>query len=202
MRVVVVGGGFAGLAAGIALVERRHQVTLLERRGVLGGRASSYRDASSGEDVDNGTHLMIGAYADTLDLVRRAGAADLLLEQENLRIDYVDDRGLTALDCPPLLAPLHLLAGLLSLRLPWRVRFEAVRLGLAVRFGRHYLTVTECQPRPKVPSPQVTSRANRKAAAPRAKSQWMKNFQLTSPEKTALSAIGASPQLRPVKPIR
>jgi hydroxysqualene dehydroxylase len=136
MRVVVVGGGFAGLAAGIALVESRHQVTLLERRGVLGGRASSYRDASSGEDVDNGTHLMIGAYADTLDLVRRAGAADLLLEQENLRIDYVDDRGLTALDCPPLVAPLHLLAGLLSLRIPWRVRFEAVRLGLAVRFGK------------------------------------------------------------------
>jgi squalene-associated FAD-dependent desaturase len=136
MRIVVVGGGFAGLAAATLLQERRHEVTLLERRGVLGGRATSYRDAPSGEDVDNGTHLMIGAYTDTLGLVRSAGAEDLLLEQENLRIDYVDDRGPTSLDCPPLVAPLHLLAGLLSLRVPWSVRGQAVRFGLAVRFGK------------------------------------------------------------------
>ena len=87
MKVVVVGAGFAGLAAAIALQERRHQVVLLERRGVLGGRATSYRDAVTGEDVDNGTHLMIGAYRDALDLVRRAGGDDLLLEQDDLRID-------------------------------------------------------------------------------------------------------------------
>jgi squalene-associated FAD-dependent desaturase len=78
---------------------------------------------------------MIGAYRDTLDLVRRAGAEDLLLVQERLRIDYRDDRGWSALDCPPLPAPLHLLAGLLGLRLPWRARYDAVRLGLAARFG-------------------------------------------------------------------
>ncbi len=68
--------------------------------------------------------------------MRRAGAEDLLLEQENLRIDYVDDGGPTALDCPPLAAPLHLLAGLLSLRVPWSVRRQAFWFGLAVRFGK------------------------------------------------------------------
>jgi squalene-associated FAD-dependent desaturase len=136
MKVVVIGGGFAGLAAAIALQERRHDVHLLERRGVLGGRATSYRDAVSGEDVDNGTHLMIGAYHATLDLVRRAGADDLLLQQDDLRLDYVDDDGPSALDCPPLPAPLHLVAGILSLRVPWRVRLEALRFGLAARFGK------------------------------------------------------------------
>jgi squalene-associated FAD-dependent desaturase len=135
VKVVVLGAGFAGLAAAIALQEKRHQVTLLERRGVLGGRATSYRDALSGEDVDNGSHLMIGAYRDSLDLIRSASGEDLLLEQEDLRIDYVDDLGPTTLQCPPLLAPLHLLAGLVTLRLPWSVRFQALRLGLAVRFG-------------------------------------------------------------------
>ena len=135
MKVVVIGGGFAGLAAAIALQERRHEVRLLERRGVLGGRATSYRDAVSGEDVDNGTHLMVGAYHATLDLIRRAGAADLLLEQDDLRLDYVDERGPCSLDCPPLPAPLHLVAGILSLRAPWRVRFQALRFGLAARFG-------------------------------------------------------------------
>ncbi len=131
----MVGAGFAGLAAAIALLEKRHQVTLLERRGVLGGRATSYRDVLSGEDVDNGSHLMVGAYKDSLDLIRRAGGEDLLLEQEDLHIDYIEDAGPTALRCPPLPAPLHLLAGLLTLRLPWSVRFQALRLGLAVRFG-------------------------------------------------------------------
>ncbi|HVQ31517.1 MAG TPA: hydroxysqualene dehydroxylase HpnE [Vicinamibacteria bacterium] len=135
MRVVVVGGGFAGLAAAIRLQEQRHDVLLLERRGVLGGRATSYRDAASGEDVDNGTHLMIAGYGATLDLVRHAGAADLLDVQDDLRIDYVDDQGPTALACPRLPAPLHLLAGLFGLRVPWRVRLDALRLGLAIRLG-------------------------------------------------------------------
>ena len=136
MKVVVIGGGFAGLAAAITLQERRHDVLLLERRGVLGGRATSYRDAVSGEDVDNGTHVMIGAYRATLDLVRRAGASDLLLEQDDLRLDYVDERGVSSLDCPPLPAPLHLIAGIAGLRLPWRARWQAMRFGLAARFGR------------------------------------------------------------------
>ena len=136
MRVVVIGGGFAGLAAAIALQEHRHEVTLLERRGVLGGRATSYRDSASGEDVDNGTHLMIAAYTATLDLVGRAGADDLLLPQDDLRLDYVDDRGPSSLRCERFPAPLHLLSGLLSLRLPWRARWAAVRLGLAVRYGK------------------------------------------------------------------
>ena len=136
VKVVVVGGGFAGLSAAIRLQERRHEVVLLERRGVLGGRATSYRDALSGEDVDNGTHLMIAAYEATLDLVRCASAEDLLLVQDDLRLDYVDDQGPSSLDCPRLPAPLHLLVGLLGLRLPWSVRWQALRLGLAVRFGR------------------------------------------------------------------
>ena len=136
MKVVVVGGGFAGLAAAIALQERRHQVVVLERRGVLGGRATSSRDAVTGDEVDNGTHLMLGAYSATLDLLRRAGAEDLLLVQQDLKLEWVDERGTTALACPPFLAPLHLLAGLAGLRVPLAVKLQAIRLGLAVRFGR------------------------------------------------------------------
>jgi squalene-associated FAD-dependent desaturase len=136
MKVVVVGGGFAGLAAAVALQERRHEVVLLERRGVLGGRATSSRDAVTGEDVDNGTHLMLRAYTATLDLVRRAGASDLVALQRNLRLEWRDERGVTALDCPPLAAPLHLVAGLLGLRLPLAAKLQAIRLGLAVRFGK------------------------------------------------------------------
>jgi hydroxysqualene dehydroxylase len=142
MRVLVVGGGFAGFAAAIALQERRHDVVLLERRGVLGGRATSARDAVSGEDVDNGTHLMVGAYTSTLDLLRRAGAADLLAFQDDLRLEWADAKGRSVLDCPPLAAPLHLLAGLVGLRVPLPVKVQAAILALAVRFGRRPTDLT------------------------------------------------------------
>jgi hydroxysqualene dehydroxylase len=135
LRVAVVGGGFAGLTAAIDLQKRGHQVTLLERRGVLGGRATSSRDAITGDHVDSGTHLMVGAYHETLALLREAGAEDLLLVQPSLKIDYIDAQGVTSLDCPRLPAPLHLLFGLLRMRLPPHVRREAVRLALAVKLG-------------------------------------------------------------------
>jgi hypothetical protein len=69
------------------------------------------------------------------------------------------------------------------------VRVE-VRLdgSLAVRFRNHYLAVSECHPRPKV----AASPRPRKHSGPRPKSQWMKNFHLTSPEKTVLSALSES----------
>jgi len=69
------------------------------------------------------------------------------------------------------------------------VRVE-VRLdtSLAVRFRDRYLAVSECRPQPKVLAPKTS-----KSAMPRQRSQWMKNFHLTSPEKTALSALPAKP---------
>ena len=79
------------------------------------------------------------------------------------------------------------------------VRLDA---SMAVRFGKRYLAVTACQPRPKVPKPKVIPGRARKATAPRVKSQWMKNFHLTSPEKTALSVIGAPSQARATKLVR
>ena len=79
------------------------------------------------------------------------------------------------------------------------VRVE-VRLdgSLAVRFREHYLAVAECRRQPKIP----TARPRRKAPAPQVKSQWMKNFHLTSPEKTAMSLIPASSPVRGLKPIQ
>jgi len=135
MKVVVIGGGFAGLSAAIHLQERRHEVVLLERRGVLGGRASSYADAWSGEAVDNGTHLMIAAYEATLDLLRRASAEALVTIQDRLRIEYADDQGRSVLACPRWPAPWHLFGGLLRQRLPWSVRWQALKLGATLRFS-------------------------------------------------------------------
>jgi hypothetical protein len=86
-----------------------------------------------------------------------------------------------------------------GLRGAW-VRIE-MRLdgSMAVRSGQRYLTVTECHPPAKLTQPKATPSRARK---PRAKSQWMKNFYLTSPEKRALSAGNLSVPGRGIKPIR
>jgi hypothetical protein len=102
-------------------------------------------------------------------------------------------------------------------RQTWQIARDGIRAGLrgadvrvevrldgsmAVRFRESYLAVSQCQPRPQVPHPNVPARRARKPAAPRAKSRWMENFRLTSPEKTALSPSAVSLQVRGVKPIR
>lgn len=77
MTTLVVGGGWSGLAAAVRLIQEGETVHLLEAAKQLGGRA---RNVSwQGLDVDNGQHLMIGAYQHTLDLLKTVGAdeADL-----------------------------------------------------------------------------------------------------------------------------
>ena len=60
--VVVIGGGFAGLSAGVALAEAGFRVALLESKPALGGRAYSFADPESGDFVDNGQHVLMGCY--------------------------------------------------------------------------------------------------------------------------------------------
>src|SRR5262249_52405337 len=111
-RVLIIGGGFAGLAAGVALAESGHEVELLERRPFLGGRAYSFLDSVSGDVVDNGQHLFMGCYRETFQFLRKLGTADRVRLQERARVDFLDlELGQTTFECPSLPAPLHLLSG-------------------------------------------------------------------------------------------
>jgi len=73
LQLTVVGGGWAGLAAAVAACEQGHQVRLLELAPHLGGRARSLMDADPRQRLDNGQHILIGAYRATLALMRRVG---------------------------------------------------------------------------------------------------------------------------------
>jgi squalene-associated FAD-dependent desaturase len=115
-RVVIIGGGFAGLAAGVRLSERGCQVLLLERRNHLGGRAYSFTDAKTGDVIDNGQHLFMGCYRHTVAFLETIGRLDRLKFQDRPRVDFLDRRGFASFDCPPLPAPLHVLAGLLKMK--------------------------------------------------------------------------------------
>ena len=65
-------------------------MTLLEKRGQLGGRAYSVVDEATGDIVDNGQHLFMGCYRATRAFLTRIGTADKLALQERLRIAFVD----------------------------------------------------------------------------------------------------------------
>src|SRR6266540_3451257 len=59
LPLLILGGGFAGLAAAVDLAEAGSRVLLLERRSFLGGRAYSFTDKTTGDTIDNGQHLMM-----------------------------------------------------------------------------------------------------------------------------------------------
>jgi len=94
LRVAVVGAGWAGLAAAVRLVEAGHRVALYEMAATAGGRARSV--AAHEQVLDNGQHILIGAYARTLALMRSVGADPrVLLQRMPLTLRYPDGRGLS-----------------------------------------------------------------------------------------------------------
>lgn len=74
---IVVGGGVAGLAAAVALAGAGAQVTLLERRPYIGGRAYSYEHPAIEETIDS-QHVVLGCCTNILDLCQQAGMADAI----------------------------------------------------------------------------------------------------------------------------
>ena len=144
---VVIGAGFAGLAAAAALAARGRRVLVLEAAHRLGGRATSFRDGATGERVDNGQHVLFGCYRHTRRFLRQIGAAGGLRVQPHLDLTSVDADGRrTRLACPPLGPPLDLLAGLLeweALRL--RDRCALFRLAGPLRRARREQLKVNCR---------------------------------------------------------
>ena len=117
-RVCVVGAGWSGLAAAIYAVQAGHHVTVLEASRSLGGRARTLPASADGllpdgsaATLDNGQHILLGAYRETLDLMRTVGLdpAQTLLRQP-LGLRFADGDGLQLPDWPQ---PWNLMAGLL-----------------------------------------------------------------------------------------
>ncbi len=105
-RVAVIGGGWAGLAAAIEATARGHAVTLFEMAPQLGGRARSLAAPEPGTPpLDNGQHILIGAYTATLALMRRVGVdPDAVLLRMPLTLVDADGRGLRLGRGPVLIA--------------------------------------------------------------------------------------------------
>lgn len=76
MTVHIIGAGLAGLACALDAADAGHQIVLHEAAGQAGGRCRSWFDAKLGREIDNGTHMVVGANHAVFDFLRRIGAQD------------------------------------------------------------------------------------------------------------------------------
>lgn len=110
-RFAVVGGGYAGLAAAVELARAGKHVQLFEASQTLGGRARAVE--LDGQQLDNGAHILAGAYRETLRLMRIVDAPPGV-RHHPLRLDYPGEMRIAAPAWLP--APLHLAWALISAR--------------------------------------------------------------------------------------
>jgi squalene-associated FAD-dependent desaturase len=128
-KVIVVGGGFAGIAAATTLAEKGIHVELLESRGFLGGRVYSTENSSFPAPLDNGPHLFMGCYHETWKLFKRLNCSGSFKTIDPLRLSWLLPGGQKAsLQCAPLPAPFHLIWGLFATNaFPWKEKISLIK---------------------------------------------------------------------------
>lgn len=133
-RIVVVGGGLAGLAAAVALTERGLPCSVVESRPRLGGRASSFHDPTTGTEIDNCQHVTLGCCTNFRHFCQTTGLAEFFRREPTLF--FVGPSGsIDRFEAGPWPAPLHLTGAFARLSyLSWKDKW-ALAQGLRALAG-------------------------------------------------------------------
>ncbi len=132
-KVLIIGGGLSGLSSAIFLPKDKYSIEILEASPKLGGRA--YSLDYNGIKVDNGQHVLMECYSNTLEYIDIIGSRELFEFQDSLSINYVNDnRELSKFKIPKYLYPLNNLIGLMSFKvLKVMDRFVVLKLFLKIK---------------------------------------------------------------------
>ena len=131
-KIVVIGGGLSGLSSAVHLVNNNFKVILIEGSPKLGGRAYSYFDPKTLTEIDNGQHIMMSCYHDTLELLNIIDAQNEIKIQKQLKVNFVGiGNQQFSLAAKNIFYPLDLLLGFLSFKvLSIRERLKVIDLFL------------------------------------------------------------------------
>jgi hydroxysqualene dehydroxylase len=114
-KCLVIGGGFAGLSASVYLANAGLNVELIEASPKLGGRAYSFVFRDTHKPIDNGQHIMMGCYKETIKFLRLINALDKIEVQEKLSVNFLKpDFQLHILKAPSIVYPFNLLVAILN----------------------------------------------------------------------------------------
>jgi squalene-associated FAD-dependent desaturase len=165
---------------------------VVEEAPRLGGRASSFTDRETGEQVDNGQHVLFGCYRETFAFLRRLGVASRAPLQSRLRVTMADRRGqVFELACPRLPPPWHLIGGVFLWRaLSLRDRMTAFGLRPWLAVSRRHGAVAAAD---GVPADLTVSEWLRRCGQSNALSTWLWR-------PLAVAALNQSPDVAAARP--
>ncbi len=134
-KVVIIGGGFAGLAAAKKVVDGGHTPIVIEKRPILGGKWSAWKDGE-GDYIESGLHVYFGAYQEIYDLMKDVGIYDNILWKEHV-LTYTLAKGerfdFRTMNAP---SPLHLLPAVFKNRyFTWGEKTTLAKALLPILFG-------------------------------------------------------------------
>lgn len=128
MNIAIFGGGVAGLTAAIHLLDKGYRVALYEKRAVLGGKVSVWKD-EDGDSIESGLHVVFGGYKELQSVLHRVGASDAILwkdlaliyaERDGKRASFEKAKGLPS-------PYAELLGGLKTNVVNWRDKLSLIR---------------------------------------------------------------------------
>lgn len=129
-RVAIIGCGVAGISVAYELNKLNIPHTIFEARNNIGGRIYSFEDPTTQMGIDNGQHLLSGAYTSFLEILRWLGTQQYLFFQKSLKVNFIAQNGkIYCLNFGSLPYPFGTMLGILNFKiLPLKSRLSLLNL--------------------------------------------------------------------------
>ncbi|HRS01815.1 MAG TPA: FAD-dependent oxidoreductase [Bacteroidota bacterium] len=92
-NIAIIGAGISGISAAMDLMDKNVNIDIFEAKNTIGGRIASYKDDLTGDTIDNGKHLMVGAYSNFFDLLKKLNSYRHLYFQKYFNVNFISQTG-------------------------------------------------------------------------------------------------------------